>query len=39
MNGGNWMFASGKPASRWWAGKMPLVLFGAKGLDANPCVG
>ena len=39
MNGGNCILSSGKPASRWCAGKMPLVLFGANGLYANPCVG
>ena len=33
MNGGNWILSAGKPASRWCAGKMPLVLFGANGLD------
>ena len=33
MNGGNWILSSGKPESRWCAGKMPLVLFGANGLD------
>ncbi len=39
MNGGNWTLDAGKPASRWCAGKMPFVLFGANGFDANPCVG
>jgi hypothetical protein len=39
MNGGNWILSSGKPWSRWCAGKMPLVLFGANGFEANPCVG
>jgi len=39
MNGGNWILFSGNPWSRWCAGKMPLVVFGAKGFDANPCVG